>query len=136
MKFKYFILSLFLFTSLCLSQTLYENAGTSSNLFLRLGVSPRASGMGGTFTAIANDENTILYNTAGLAKPLFSGIALNHIQWFEDIRIENLLFNYKMGGGLGLGIGISQGRDTGVPLSLLSTVTDAEPFPFLRRIFP
>ena len=107
MKSKYFILSLFLSTSLCMAQALYENAGTSSNLFLRLDVSPRVSGMGGTFTAIANDENTLLYNTAGLAKPRISGIALNHTQWFEDIRIENLLFTYRMGGGLGLGFGIS-----------------------------
>ena len=106
MKLKFFILSLFLFTSFSLAQALYKNAGTSSNLFLRLGVSPRVSGMGETFTAIANDENTLLYNTAGLAKPLISGVAFNHTQWFEDIRIENLLFTYRMGGNLGLGFGI------------------------------
>ena len=63
--------------------------------------------MGSVFTGIANDENSLLYNTAGLAKPLMSGVSLNHTQWFEDIRIENLLFLYKLGYDLGMGIGIS-----------------------------
>lgn len=74
---------------------------------MRLDISPRASGMGGAFTAIANDETTILYNPAGLSNPRISGIALNHMQWFEDIRVENLLFLYKIKKDMGLGIGIS-----------------------------
>jgi hypothetical protein len=97
----------FLFTCTCLAQSPYENGGTNSNLFLKMDVTPRAAALGGTFTAIANDENTLLYNTAGLAKPRSSFIALNHTQWFDDIRIENMLFTYKMSSGLGMGLGIS-----------------------------
>lgn len=115
----------FLFSFYCFAQSPYENAGTRSNPFLRLDVSPRVAAMGGAFTAIANDENTIIYNQGGLAKPLYSGVALNHLQWFEDIRVENLNFLYKMGKNLGVGLSIAymgmpsiQGMDeTGVPTS-------------------
>jgi hypothetical protein len=116
---------IFLFSYCCWAQSPYENAGTRSNPFLRLDVSPRVVAMGGTFTAIANDENSLIYNQGGLAKSRYSGVALNHLQWFEDIRVENLNFLYKMGKNLGVGIGIAymgmpsiQGMDeTGSPTS-------------------
>jgi len=96
-----------LYVSLTFSQNIYEGAGTTSNLFLRFDMTPRASGLSGAFSAIANDENALLYNPAGLAQIRLSGVAFNHTQWFEDIRIENLLFSYKMSSKLGLGIGVS-----------------------------
>ena len=107
MSLRFVVFFIFSFSYYCIAQTPYEGTGTRSNLFLKLDVSPRVSGMGSVFTGIANDENSLLYNTAGLAKPLMSGVSLNHTQWFEDIRIENLLFLYKLGYDLGMGIGIS-----------------------------
>ena len=108
-SFSFILITFFflLFTCICMAQSPYENGGTNSNLFLKMDVTPRAAALGGTFTAIANDENTLLYNTAGLANPRSSFIALNHTQWFDDIRIENMLFTYKMSSGLGMGLGIS-----------------------------
>lgn len=107
MEFKKTLSFIILFTSLTFSQNIYEGAGTNSNLFLRSDLSARVSGLSGAFTAIANDENALLYNPAGLAKLRLAGIAFNHTQWFEDIRLENLLLGYKISSRLGMGLGVS-----------------------------
>lgn len=74
---------------------------------MRFDMTPRVCGLSGAFCAISNDENALLYNPAGLAQMRLSGVAFNHTQWIEDIRIENLLFNYKISSKLGLGMGVS-----------------------------
>lgn len=55
-----------LFSWLVLSVTLVGNAQSANTLFdISAGARPVA--MGGAFTALANDENALLYNAAGLA---------------------------------------------------------------------
>ena len=44
-----------------------EEGGGQPGAFLRMGVGVRAMGMGGTFTAVANDVSTAYWNPAGLA---------------------------------------------------------------------
>ena len=125
MKKIFFSFFFFLFSFFCFAQSPYENAGTKSNLFTRFDLSPRVSALGGTFAAIANDENSLLYNPAGLSKSRLSGVAFNHTQWFLDIRAENLLFLYKLKSDFGMGIGISymgmpniqETDETGLPTS-------------------
>ncbi len=100
-----FIFALFLQQLFAQSPSKY--AGSASNLFLRSGVSARVSGLGETFTAIADDENALYYNPAGLANIKKGSIGLNHTQWFEDIRLDNIVFGYNFDRKLGVALGIS-----------------------------
>ena len=63
--------------------------GTTAAKFLSIGIGPRALGMGGAFTSLANDASAIYWNPAGIANTdqfqgmfanteLFAGISLNY----------------------------------------------------------
>ncbi|MGD9489552.1 MAG: PorV/PorQ family protein [Calditrichaceae bacterium] len=107
-----------IFTLNGMAQEAAESAGTVSNLFLRTGLSARAAGLSESFTAISNDENALFYNPAGLANISKGAVGLTHTQWFEDIRIDNLLVGYTFRRKLGIGFSIAhmwmpsiQGKD-------------------------
>jgi len=109
---------LILYSSLVWSQTPYEHSGQSSVLFLRADLGPRPSALSGAFTAIADDEHALFYNPAGLANLNYGAIGLNHVQWFEDIRMDNLTLGYNFHRRLGMAFSIShlwmpaiQGKD-------------------------
>ncbi len=104
MNFKYYLnifLLLFLM-QLNYAQDSAPDAGTASVLLLRFNPAPRTSGLSGAFSGLADDENSIFFNPAGLAN-VTSGVAgINHTQWFEDIKIDNLLFAYKISNKFGI----------------------------------
>ena len=63
----------------------FSKVGTTAAQFLKIGVGARAMGMGGSFTAIANDVSTLYWNPGGIANlPKFS-LAVSHSAWFADI---------------------------------------------------
>jgi hypothetical protein len=120
MKFRITILSILLFTSITLNaQQVSKFAGGASNLFLRSELSTRVTGLSGAFTAIANDENALYYNPAGLANISQGAVGFNHSQWFEGIRMDNVIFGYNFDRKLGIGISVAhlwmdalQGKDS------------------------
>lgn len=63
----------------------FSKVGTAAAQFLKIGVGARAMGMGGSFTAIANDVSTIYWNPAGIANLNRTSISFTHSQWFADI---------------------------------------------------
>ncbi|MEN8192932.1 MAG: PorV/PorQ family protein [Bacteroidota bacterium] len=63
----------------------FSKVGTAAAQFLKIGVGARAMGLGGTFTAIANDVSTIYWNPAGIANLKRTSIGFTHTQWFADI---------------------------------------------------
>jgi hypothetical protein len=89
------------------AQTPFSSAGTASSLMLRLGTSAKVAGISEAFTGLANDENAIQYNTAGLANINGGIISLNHLEWFQDIRVDNIIFGYKFGNNFGTAVSIS-----------------------------
>ena len=44
----------------------FSKVGTTSAQFLKIGVGARAMGLGGSFTALANDVSTLYWNPAGI----------------------------------------------------------------------
>jgi hypothetical protein len=67
---------------------LYETeARGSSNAaaFLEIDSGARAAGMGGAFTAVADDASSIFYNPAGPALARDREIMLSHSQWLEGL---------------------------------------------------
>jgi len=67
---------------------LANQAGTSTATFLRLGQGARAEGMGGAFTAVADDAYAVYWNPAGLAQISRVEVGLNHLQFIEKINSQ------------------------------------------------
>jgi len=78
---------LFITTSLNAQTVIAKYAGE----FMALGVGGRALGMGGAFTAVANDVTSGYYNPAGLASINYPQLALMHSEQFGN------LVNYDYG---------------------------------------
>lgn len=93
-------------------------AGLSSNLFLQAELSPRAAALGGAYSAIGNDVYAMFYNPAGLANMRKNQVGFNHVQWFQDIRMQNLSAGFRLdsrffvaAGFSYLGMASIQGKD-------------------------
>lgn len=126
------------------AQQIAAGAGTASNLFLQMDLSPRSSALSGAYTAIANDANALFYNPAGLAEINTGSLGLNHVQWYEDIRMDNLVFGYNFHRKLGVALKIAhlwmpaiQGKDeNGFPTSKLNVSSSIINFGFGYKIHP
>ena len=81
---KFFVMIILLLPSTLLAGG-FSKVGTAAAQFLKIGVGARAMGMGGSFTAIANDVSTIYWNPAGIANLDETSIGFTHSEWFADI---------------------------------------------------
>lgn len=66
--------------------------GTTAAPFLKIGVGSRAIGMGGAFTATADDITAIYWNPGGLAKLYSSEATFNHVRWIADVNYDFAAF--------------------------------------------
>ena len=86
-----------------------QRAGTASGTFLKIGVGARATGLGESFVAVANDPSAIYWNPAGLASIQRQEVALSHVEWPADIRFEHLALVLpvkRFGGSLAFQFGV------------------------------
>jgi hypothetical protein len=86
-----------------------QRAGTSSGAFLKIGIGARATGLGESFVAVANDPSAIFWNPAGLASMLRQEIAISHIDWPADVNYEHISYLLpvrRFGGSLGFQLGV------------------------------
>jgi len=91
---KTLILSLILFfTGLLYAQT---KVGTTAANFLTIPVGPRATGMGGAFTAVANDATTAFWNPGGLSRVPRSELTFAYTEWLVETNFNWLGFVYKL----------------------------------------
>lgn len=118
MKTIYLLLILILIPVLIWGQKSTSSAGSASNLLLRFATSARVSGLSEAYTGLANDENAILYNPGGLPNLNSSIISLNHAEWLEDIRIDNIIYGQKLTYNSAIGVSVThmwmptiQGKD-------------------------
>jgi len=87
MKFARCALLILLIAALAPPSFAFE-AGTQGLLFLRLGVSERAAGMGEAFTALADDASALYWNPAGLAAAQGTNLSLSHNEYMFSLRQE------------------------------------------------
>lgn len=59
--------------------------GTAGAQFLKIGLSARATGMAGAFTAVTNDAEAIFWNPGALAQVQGNDITAAYVQWPADI---------------------------------------------------
>jgi long-subunit fatty acid transport protein len=90
-----------------------DKVGTTGMQFLEIGVSPRADGLGGAFSAIADDASAVYYNPAGMVQLDNTQLMVSHIDYPVDIAYNfvGLVLPLRVGGTLGLGYyGLDAGR--------------------------
>lgn len=64
------------------------NAGTSGATFLRLDQGARPMGMGGAFSALADDASALWWNPAGIARSSFTDVLIGHTAHIEQITSQ------------------------------------------------
>ncbi|MBK6911539.1 MAG: PorV/PorQ family protein [bacterium] len=71
------------------AQTLaLSKVGTTAAPFLNIAVGARAVGMGGAFTAMADDATALYWNPAGIASIEKFEVSLIHTDWLTDLRYD------------------------------------------------
>jgi long-subunit fatty acid transport protein len=67
--------------------------------FLDIGVGARALGMGGAYTALADDADALYWNPAGLAKLEKREFTASHAEMFESTRLDFLAYAHPTSQG-------------------------------------
>lgn len=80
-----------------------SKVGTTAATFLEIGVGSRAIGMGGAFTALANDASAIYWNPAGLAWLRNGESQFVHAGWLADISFDNISGYVPLAGNMAVG---------------------------------
>ena len=111
---------------LLLSSTIYHPP-SSNPAFLDYGWGVRPEGMGGAFTSVADDVNTIFYNPAGLANLSSKEVNLMYTKpWVGldgiDISFMHGAFSYPLDKYGNFGIGITQYDVNGIYLENTATI--------------
>ena len=83
------VCALFVIESNAQSGSSLNKTGTTAAQFLKIGVGPRAIGMGGAYTALADDINAMYWNPAGLSRMNSKEAFFNHVDWIMDVKMEN-----------------------------------------------
>lgn len=66
----------------------FAKVGTFALQFLKIGPSARATGMGGAFTALANDATATYWNPAGMVEITKTAVRLEHVFWPADVSLD------------------------------------------------
>jgi long-subunit fatty acid transport protein len=85
-----------------------QRAGTSSGSFLKIGVGARATALGESFVAVANDPSAIYWNPAGLASVVRQEVMVSHVDWPGDINFEHAAWvipSRRFGGSFAFQVG-------------------------------
>ena len=71
--------------------------GTTAAPFLSIVQGARATAMGSAFVGIADDQSSIYWNPAGLAKTSGFGVMFDHTTWLADVSYNFLAASYNIG---------------------------------------
>jgi hypothetical protein len=75
----------------------FEKVGTFDGQFLKIPVGARATGMGGTFVAVADDASAVYWNPAGIARLSGNTVAVHHVNWVSDINMTQGTYVFSLG---------------------------------------
>lgn len=104
MKIKIFILALIVLALPALAQ--FDNAGTSSANFLKIGVGSRAEAMAGAYVAQANDVSSIFWNVGSLAHLRQREVMVSRTDWILDVNLVSVAANLPLGDNGALGASV------------------------------
>lgn len=107
-----------------------QRAGTSSATFLKIAVGARATALGESFVAVANDPSAIYWNPAGLASLQRPELAISHVEWPADVKYEHLAYVLpvrRLGGSVAFQLGVLSTE--------IDETTELQPFGTGRSFF-
>ncbi len=73
-----------------------DNAGTSNGAFLKIPTDARGVVMGAAMVSLAESSEGMRWNPAALALSDGQELSATHIQYYQDISIENVAFAYPL----------------------------------------
>ncbi len=88
MKIKYFVFLPIFTLPAIISLVSAKSNGTTAGNFLSIDIGARPAAMGGAYTALGADAESIAYNPAGIALATCPNLSLMHNQWFEGIALD------------------------------------------------
>ena len=96
-----------IFIALILSFVFSVNkTGTASAKFLSITPGGKAVGMGGAFTAIADDVSSLYWNPSGISRIGTYAFYFNHIEWLADIDYDYVGLSIPMSSNSVVGLSI------------------------------
>jgi hypothetical protein len=94
-----------------------QRAGTSTAVFLKIGVGARATAMGESFVSVANDATALFYNPAGITQFPETEIVLSHANWIADIKHQFLGAVYHLSADDALGLSVTSLHTDDMPVT-------------------
>ncbi|MEW6653414.1 MAG: PorV/PorQ family protein [Bacteroidota bacterium] len=97
---KILLVTLLLFTFAALIDSIAQTnkTGTTAAQILKFNVGPRAIGMGGAFTSIANDITAVYWNPSGTANIDANEAFFNHTELYADVNHDFAAFAANISG--------------------------------------
>lgn len=83
------------------------NRGTSAAAFLEIGIGAKALGLGGAFTAYANDASAMYWNPAGMTEIHKLSVSANHTNWLGNTKLEYFGLIIPAGSSMSFGLMLS-----------------------------
>jgi hypothetical protein len=74
----------------------FEKVGTIGAQFLKIGVGARATAMGSSFVAVADDPSAVYWNPAGVARLTRKSLVFNTVDWFADIQLMHASYVFNI----------------------------------------
>jgi len=82
--------------------------GTTAAPFLGISIGPRATAMGGAFSAVASDPSALYYNPGGIGQISRSQVMFSHTTWLVDTNLNWLGVVLNLDGANILGLSYTQ----------------------------
>lgn len=100
-----------------------QRAGISTAQFLKIGVGGRASALGESFVAIANDASALYWNPAGLTQFTDNQVIFSHNNWVVDINHDFVGAVYHLDNANTFGVAL-----TTLTMKDMPVTTEFQPF--------
>lgn len=84
-----------------------DNVGTSAASFLKIGIGPRALGMGSAYVAQADEVSALYWNPAGITKIKGNEIGFTQVDWISDVKLNFLGAAVSLDKASALGVSIT-----------------------------
>ena len=94
-----------------------QRAGTAAAQFLKIGVGGRATAMGESFVAVANDASALYWNPAGIVQFKRNELILSHVEWLVDIKHEFVGYVHQINSVSAIGVQITSLHTEDMPVT-------------------
>ncbi|MFH1541425.1 MAG: PorV/PorQ family protein [Elusimicrobiota bacterium] len=100
-----YAICVFCFHNPCFSNT--KGLGTTGAQFLKIGIGARPLAMGGAFSAVTDDVNSIYYNPASLTRVKVREVSATYLKYFEDVNSGFIGYANKCFKKYYIGVGVA-----------------------------